>query len=84
MVAVIIFAIPIAFMVHSTDAQNHNLGREAYLAKQAIDFDHDLAHPKSFILYLIAALMVNCLCFALYEFFSFCIRKILEKVNAND
>ena len=83
-VAALIMAILAAFMVHIWDAQDHHLGREAYLAKQAIDFDEEVARPSSFSRYLIVGLFFSCLYFGLYEVLSFCIRKILEKLNADE
>jgi hypothetical protein len=83
-IAALIMAFLAALMVHIMDAKEHHLGREAYLAKEAVDFDDETAHPSSFVRYLIFGLITSCLYIGLYEILSFFIRKILERLNADD
>jgi len=83
-VAALTMAILAAFVVYIMDTQDGHLTREAYLAKQAANFDEEIAHPGSFGRYLILGLISSCLYIGLYETLSFFIRAILEKVKPSD
>jgi hypothetical protein len=83
-IAALVMAVLAAVVVHIMDSHDHSLTREAYLANQAKDFDDEVGHPRSFGGYLILGLIGSLMYFSLYELFSFCIRKILEKVKADD
>jgi hypothetical protein len=80
-VAALIMAILAAYVAHIIDAHDNHLGREAYLAKQAADYDQQVAHPASIVYYLTSGLICSCLYIGLYELLVFGIRKILDRIN---
>ncbi len=64
------------------DVNKGQMGREAYLAKQAARYDRDFANPHSIVLYVIVCLIFIGICLAAYELIAFVVLKILERINA--
>ncbi len=62
------------------------MGREAFLAKEAVRYDHDnhlSAHPSILLICsVIVSLFLYGILFAVYEFIAFVVLKILERINA--
>jgi hypothetical protein len=79
-----ILVIIYACITHIIDVNTGQMGREAYLAKQAARYDRVFAHPLSIVLYVIAGLILIGVCLAAYELIAFIVLKILERLNADD
>jgi uncharacterized membrane protein YwzB len=78
-----ILAIIYGCITHIMDVNTGQMGREAYLAKQAARYDRYLAHPYSTVFYVIACLIFVGICLAAYELIAFVVLKILERINAD-
>jgi hypothetical protein len=77
-----ILAIIYGCITHIIDVSKGQMGREAYLAKQAARYDRDFANPHSIVLYVIVCLILIGIFLAAYEIIAFIILKILDKINA--
>jgi hypothetical protein len=64
--------------------QGGQLGKDAFLAKQAARNDKHFAHPDPAIVHIIIFLIFFCILFAIYEAVAFAIFKILEKINPSE
>lgn len=82
-----ILAIIMGCFLHIVQQKNIQLGREAFLAKEAARYDkefHLSAHPSiTLISAVIASLFLYGILFAAYEIIAFVVLKILEKINAD-
>jgi hypothetical protein len=78
-----ILAIIYGCLAHIMDVNKGQMGREAYLAKQAVKYDRDFAQPHSIVIYVIACLILIGICLAAYELVAFVVLKILERINAD-
>jgi hypothetical protein len=78
-----ILAIIYGCFTHIMDVNKGQMGREAYLAKQAVRYDRDFVQPHSIVFYVIACLILIGICLAAYELIAFVVLKILERINAD-
>ena len=82
-----ILAIIMGCVLHIVQQKNIQLGREAFLAKEAARYDkefHLSAHPSiTLISAVIGSLFLYGILFAAYEIIAFVVLKILEKINAD-
>jgi uncharacterized membrane protein len=83
-IAALVMAVLAAVVVRILDSHDYSLSREAYLAKQATEFDEKVTHPRSFFGYLILGFIASCLYFGLYEVLSLFVRKLLERLHRSD
>lgn len=74
-------------VLHIVQQKNIQLGREAFLAKEAARYDkefHLSAHPSiTLISAVIGSLFLYGILFVAYELIAFVVSKILEKINAD-
>lgn len=68
-------------MLHIDHVRGQQLGRDAFLAKEAARYDHQFAQPMPIIAEIIACLILLCVLLVIYEAMAFVIFKILEKIN---
>ncbi len=79
-----ILAIIAASVIHIAHTKEYQIGREAYLAKEATNYDHHFAHPDSIAGTAIASLFFISAFYAVYELIAFLTLKVLERINADD
>ena len=79
-----ICAIVSGLLVYMDYVQRGQLGKDAFLAKQAARYDKYFAHPEPIIINIITSLILFCILFAIYEAMGFVIFKILEKINPSE
>src|SRR5258708_30636107 len=82
-----ILAIIMGCVLHIVQQKNIQMGREAFIAKEAARYDREFhlsAHPS---ITLISAVIVSLVSYGIlivaYEIIAFVILKILEKINAD-
>jgi hypothetical protein len=72
--------------LHIVQQENVQMGREAFLAKEAARYDkeyHLSAHPSiTLISAVVVSLFLYGVLFAVYELITFVVFKILERINA--
>jgi hypothetical protein len=82
-----ILAIIMGCFLHIVEQKNIQMGREAFLAKEAARYDKDFnlsAHPGiTLIPVVIVSLFLCGILFAAYELIAFAVLKVLEKINAD-
>ena len=82
-----ILAIILGCALYIAQQENFQMGREAFLAKEAARYDKEFqlsAHPNIFLISaVIGSLFLYGILFAAYELVAFMISKILEKINAD-
>jgi hypothetical protein len=82
-----ILAIIMGCVLHIVQQNNIQMGREAFLAKEAARYDREFhlsAHPDiTRISAIIVSLFLCGILFAAYELVAFAVLKILEKINAD-
>lgn len=59
------------------------MGRDAFLAKEAVRYDRHFAQPDSIVIDVIAYLFLLGVLLVAYELIAFVVLKILEKINAD-
>ena len=70
--------------MHVYHAKGVQIGREAFLAKQATRYDRQIAHPDSIVIEIIAGLFLLGILFAAYELIAFVVLKVLYRMNEGD
>jgi hypothetical protein len=82
-----ILAIIMGCFLHIAQKQNIQMGREAFLAKEAARYDkefHLSAHPSiTLFSAVIVSLFLYGILFVAYELIAFVVSKTLEKINAD-
>ena len=81
-----ILAIIMGCFLHIAQQQNIQMGREAFLAKEAARYDkefHLSAHPSITLISEVIVSLFLYVLFAAYELIAFMVSKILEKINAD-
>ena len=68
-------------LLHFDHVHGQQVGRDAFLAKEAARYDRHFAHAEPLIVDIIASLILFFVFFAISESMAFAIFKILEKVN---
>jgi hypothetical protein len=71
-------------IIHAVHTKAYRLGKAAYLATEANNYDRHFAHPDSVVGTAIVSLCFVGMFCAIYEILAICILKILEKLNANN
>jgi hypothetical protein len=72
------------WVMHISDVHNVQMGRAAFLAKEAARFDRLVTHPVGVVGWVIGSLIVYGSCLIVYELVALAIRKILERINADN
>jgi hypothetical protein len=67
--------------VHHDHVKRGQLGREAYLAKQAVRFDKFFAEPPSVALEMFVGVILAGFAFGAYELVAFGLSKVLKKTD---
>jgi ABC-type polysaccharide/polyol phosphate export permease len=87
-VAASVLAIIIGCIMHSLQQKNIHMGRDAFIAKEATSYDHDLRlsiHPTAMLVSsVIISLFAFGILFSTYELIVFSIVKILERKSDGD
>jgi hypothetical protein len=82
-----ILAIIMGCVLAILQQKNIQMGREAFLAKEAVRYDkeyHLSAHPSiTLVSAVIVSLFLYGFLFAVYELIAFVVLKILERINAD-
>jgi hypothetical protein len=81
------FAIIMGCFLYIVQQENVQMGRAAFLAKEATHYDKELhlsAHPSiTLISAIFVSLFLYGILFAAYELIAFVVLKVLEKINAD-
>jgi hypothetical protein len=78
-----IWAVFLGLLLHMDHVRWNQMGKEAFLAKEAARYDRNFADPVSVIIDVIACLFLLCIFLAIYEAIAFVIFKVLEKINTS-
>jgi hypothetical protein len=77
-----ILAVIAGFVSHIAHVKGGQMGREAFLAKEAARYDRYFANPPSIVIEVIVCLILIGICLVAYELIAFVVLKILERINA--
>jgi hypothetical protein len=77
-----ILAIVIGCVIHIYHVRGGQMGRDAFLAKEAVRYDRHFAQPDSIVIEVIVCLFLLGVLFMAYELIAFVVLKILERINA--
>jgi hypothetical protein len=80
-VSLVLLSMLIAWASHHRESNNGQMGREAYLAKQAERFDRHYAKPDSFFALAIGCLILAVPTFGLYEGMAWMISRAFKGVD---
>ena len=80
-VSAIFIAVLFGLYMHHDYVVRGQMGRDAYLAKQAARFDRHFANPDPVVVQLIAAVILFGIFFSVYELIVFVLAKIFEKIG---
>ncbi|HTR40726.1 MAG TPA: hypothetical protein VMH87_03850 [Pseudomonadales bacterium] len=76
-----IWGILMGLWLYIDHSQGQQLGKDAFLVKEAARYDRHFARPESVIVDIIASLILFCILFTIYEIVAFAIFKLLEQIN---
>jgi hypothetical protein len=77
-----ILAIIMGCSMHVYYVHGGQMGRDAFLAKEAARYDRFFAQPGSIVIDVIVSLFLLGVLFVAYELIAFVVLKILERINA--
>ena len=79
LLSAVILGLLVSVAVNHEDGSRQQMGREAFLARQAARFDRRNAKPASVAVTLIIGVMMAGVAFGAYELVAFGISKVAEK-----
>jgi len=82
-ISVAILSIFIGLLAHVYHVKGGQMGRDAFLAKEAARYDRFFAHPDPIIVDVISVLLLTVILFAAYELVAFVTLKVLEQIKIN-
>ncbi len=80
-ISVGILSIFVGWLMHIYEVKEGQLGRDAFLTKEAARYDRHFAQPASIIVWVIVSLFMLGVLLVAYELIAFVALKILERIK---
>jgi len=83
-ISVLILAVLFGLYLHHTHVTTGEMGRDAFLSKQAARFDKFFAHPPALPIEVVGSIIFFGILFGLYEVVALGFSKIFEKASSGE
>ena len=83
-IAALVVGVALGGAMHLEEVKRGQMGREEFLAKQAIRFDKHYAKPDSVAIDIIVCVFMASAVFGIYELIAFGASKVLKSVGGGD